>query len=115
MVKKTNLKLCPFHNCLTCSCYDWLLISEDDWNTRPIEDALKARIAELEEKQRWRVVANGKLPKIGIPVLFLADWGSIYEGCTYDGKTIALYVLEDYEDSDITHWMPRPVLPEVQE
>ena len=76
---------------------------------------LAARIAELEEKQRWRVVANGELPKIGIPVLFLADWGSIYEGCTYDGKTIALYDLEDYEDSDITHWMPLPGLPEVQE
>lgn len=48
MAKKTNLKLCPFHNCLTCSCYDWLLISEDDWNTRPIEDALRKRITELE-------------------------------------------------------------------
>ena len=82
---------------------------------KEVVEHVTARIAELEEKQRWRVVANGELPKIGIPVLFLADWGSIYEGCTYDGKTIALYDLEDYEDSDITHWMPRPVLPEVQE
>lgn len=88
-----------------------------DWQTR-IDLArreLSEYIAELEEAQRWRIVANGKLPKIGIPVLFLADWGSIYEGCTYDGKTIALHDLEDYEDSDITHWMPLPGLPEVQE
>ena len=76
---------------------------------------LESENARLKDAQRWRVVANGELPKIRIPVLFLADWGSIYEGCTYDGKNIALYDLEDYEDSDITHWMPLPVLPEVQE
>ena len=90
-------------------------------NLQDVVDEMESRIVELEaenkrlkENQRWRIVANGKLPKIGIPVLFLADWGSIYEGCTYDGKTIALYDLEDYEDSDITHWMPPPGLPEVE-
>ena len=31
---------------------------------RTIEDELRARIAELEEKQRWRVVANGELPEV---------------------------------------------------
>jgi len=63
-------------------------------NLQDVVDEMESRIVELEaenkrlkENQRWRIVANGKLPKIGIPVLFLADWGSIYEGCTYDGKT----------------------------
>ena len=41
-----------------------------DWNTRPIEDALNARIAELEEAQRWRVVADGELPEFGTSILF---------------------------------------------
>jgi len=29
----------------------------EHWNTRPIEDDLRKRIAELEAAQRWRVVA----------------------------------------------------------
>ena len=44
----SELKPCPFHNCLTCGCYDTLYMRDKDWNTRPIEDALNARIAELE-------------------------------------------------------------------
>ena len=43
-----ELKNCPFHNCLTCGCYDCVDIPDKQWNTRPIEDALQARIAELE-------------------------------------------------------------------
>lgn len=101
------------------------MININDYTSESLQDLvnkMESSIAELQaenkrlkENQRWRIAANGKLPKIGIPVLFLADWDSIYEGCTYDGKTIALYDLEDYEDSDITHWMPLPVLPKVQE
>ena len=62
-----NLKPCPFcgspaysyhDNCIDfagvkcdlggCVCAD-ILITENNWNTRPIEDALNARIAELEK------------------------------------------------------------------
>ena len=86
----------------------------EHWNNRPIEDALNARIAELEEKQRWIPVGE-RLPEITVPVLFLADWDAIYEGCIYDGKTITLYYFDNYQDSDITHWMQLPELPEVQE
>ena len=42
-----ELKPCPFHNCLTCACVE-VDMTVKDWNTRPIEDALHARIAELE-------------------------------------------------------------------
>ena len=62
----SELKPCPFcgspaysyhDNCIDfagvkcdlggCVCAD-ILITENNWNTRPIEDALNARIAELE-------------------------------------------------------------------
>ena len=49
-----ELKNCPFHNCLTCGCYDCVDIPDKQWNTRPIEDALQARIDELEkETEHW--------------------------------------------------------------
>ena len=96
---------------VVCRC---LVREPNIWNNRPIEDALNARIAELEEKQRWIPVGE-RLPEITVPVLFLADWDAIYEGCIYDGKTITLYYFDNYQDSDITHWMQLPELPEVQE
>lgn len=68
----SELKPCPFcgspaysyhDNCIDfagvkcdlggCVCAD-ILITENNWNTRPIEDALNARIAELEAE-------NGRL------------------------------------------------------
>ena len=64
----SELKPCPFcgspaysyhDNCIDfagvkcdlggCVCAD-ILITENNWNTRPVEDALNARIAELEGK-----------------------------------------------------------------
>ena len=86
--------------------------------TRPIEDALNKRIAELEEKQRWRVVANGELPEVyrdedGEFIPFLV--------CEGDGDRpfIAMYGGTNWHAGifvpDVTHWMPLPELPEVQE
>ena len=57
-----ELKKCPFHNCLTCGCYDCVDIPDEQWNTRPIEDALQARIDGLEAQLRWRLVSKGNLP-----------------------------------------------------
>ena len=90
----------------------------EHWNTRPIEDALNKRIAELEEKQRWRVVANGELPEVyrdedGEFIPFLV--------CEGDGDRpfIAMYGGTNWHAGifvpDVTHWMPLPELPEVQE
>ena len=111
MVKKTNLKLCPFHNCLTCSCYDWLLISEDDWNTRPIEDDLRNRIAELEEAQRW-IPVRERLPEdLQSIIVFTKDRK------TYIIRFLELYGREGFGSlSDIvTRWTPFPELPEPPE
>ena len=132
----SELKPCPFcgspaysyhDNCIDfagvkcdlggCVCAD-ILITENNWNTRPIEDALNKRIAELEEKQRWRVVANGELPEVyrdedGEFIPFLV--------CEGDGDRpfIAMYGGTNWHAGifvpDVTHWMPLPESPEVQE
>ena len=81
-------------------------------NTRPIEDELRARIAELEEKQRWRVVANGELPEdLQSIIVFTKDRK------TYIIRFLGLYGREGFGSlSDIvTRWTPFPELPEPPE
>ena len=71
---------------------------------------LTARIAELEEKQRWRVVANGELPKKNDYYWARDDFGGQGRILFYDGGWNKFTNL-----SYITHWMPLPELPEVTE
>ena len=42
-----ELKPCPFHNSHTCGCCDSLDAPPRVWNTRPLEDGLRADIARL--------------------------------------------------------------------
>ena len=86
-----------------------------------VVDALnvaESRIAELEEKQRWRVVAEGELPEVYrdedgdfIPFLVCEGDGGNPFVAMYNGIKwwAGIFV------PDITHWMPLPELPEVQE
>ena len=80
-------------------------------------DALNARIAELEAERRWIPVGE-RLPEIGVRVLFYNNfiknihkgWFSCDEwvseiGVFYNGGKL----------KRITHWMPLPKFPEVQE
>jgi len=89
-----------------------------DWNTRPIEDALQARIAELKDKQRWIPVSE-RLPDDGDEVIIWAqnDW----EAATFlNNGVYGLPVWEtlrnfDYELNTfdlVTHWKERPEPPE---
>ncbi len=122
------LKPCPFCgeqpdydgvfvNCLTTGCFTSM---EDDlienWNRRPIEDALRQRIAELEAAQKWIPVGE-RLPEARQRVL-VANKNRFFR------PTIAIYAgmidvrhvwICDYSDEYITHWMELPSLPEVKE
>jgi len=82
---------------------------DDDWNTRPIEDALRARIAELEEAQRWIPVSEP--PKTDGTYLLRNIYEDVYS-CDFIADTNT-WVLSEYDS--ITHWMPLPQPPEVQE
>ena len=96
--------------------YDELM--ERYTETTRIIEHLKFRIAELEEKQRWRVVANGELPEkyrdeTGeyIPFLVCEGDGGYPFRARYDGMNWGdgMFV------PDITHWMPLPNPPEESE
>jgi hypothetical protein len=89
----------------------------EHWNTRPIEDELRARIAELEGERRWIPVSE-RLPEVYrdedgefIPFLVCENdkdcpYRALYDGLNWgDGMFVA----------DVTHWMPLPEPPEVQE
>ena len=105
-------------------------IPVENWNTRPIEDALNKRIAELEEKQRWIPVSE-RLPEIG-KVVHVIDMNYIeyFTNTELVYETAVLVEIDDvkmfgfvnefsvWSSKDVTHWMyamPLPTSPEVQE
>ena len=73
---------------------------------RTIEDALHARIAELEAERRWIPVGE-RLPEERQNVLALDRTGTAYHW-EYSRSLSNIFV------SDYTHWMPLPQLPEVE-
>ena len=84
-----------------------------DWNTRPIEDALNARISELEAAQRWIPVSE-RLPERDGFYLVLENvnqvagyyhWCKVFGWNTDGGRT---------NIQSVTHWMPLPEPPEVE-
>ena len=94
------------------------------WNNRPIEDALTARIAELEaeierltvhsdiERQddKWIPVSE-RLPEMNVRVL-IASSGYV----STDFLCVKTYPRFRFEGSvyPVTHWMPLPEPPEVK-
>lgn len=70
---------------------------------------LTARIAELEEERRWMPVSEP--PKVSGKYLLLNIYDDVYP-CDFIAGT-EIWVLPDYDT--VTHWMPLPKLPEVQE
>ena len=149
MAQSTNLKPCPFCGneeyppeqasrfesnmfltkveCGNCGATmeSWndtaILDTAPNWNTRPIEDALTARIAELEAEneklkaeRRW-IPVEERLPKDNEYVLVYCSANGFYNiDCLYDGSWLEA---ADYYEEDVivTHWMPLPELPEVKD
>ena len=89
----------------------------EHWNTRPIEDALHARIAELEAAQRWIPVSE-RLPECDKDVLVF--WGKALDGSTIDWFGTAWRNSCDSgnwctDPITPTHWMLLPSAPESEE
>ena len=95
------------------------------WNTRPIEDALHSRIAELEAERRWIPVTE-KLPETDGQYIGYTNIGLVSTHWFVDGRFMVTYsckqhwlttptswTLESISSGDIyvTHWMPLPEPP----
>ena len=87
----------------------------ESWNTRPIEDALNARIAELEAERRWIPVSE-RLPLLrnSKAVLVYTKSGETYSGL-YLGNNEWTGLLHDFREGEVTHWMPLPSAPESED
>ena len=126
----TEPKPCPFcgndkKELLSCSggdddiviCLDCLAenMRLNCWNTRPIEDALQERIAELEaenealrEAQRW-IPVEERLPEEGdiYQVVKQSEAGAYTTHCYYYGNG-----LWDVMSDQVSHWMNDFPLPD---
>ena len=111
----SELKPCPFCGGEAELCYSEVdtfcrkcnVIQETEmWNTRPIEDELRARIAELEAERRWIPVGE-RLPEEKQSVLALDRTGTAYHW-EYSKCLSNIFV------GNYTHWMPLPEPPEVK-
>ena len=96
-----------------------IIMDVDEWNNRPIEDELRARIAELEAERRWIPVSE-RLPEDMTEVLVLhglcVTTAKYYHYCGLLSKH-GWYQIDGMKlgVSWATHWMPLPEPPEVEE
>ena len=123
----TNCPKCGSMNITTagvCSYCGWSQFNKSMVSTdvlldvaTPIDVALRKRIAELEAAQRWIPVSE-RLPQIGVRVLFYNNFiTNIHKGWfSGDEWTSDIGIFYNGDKlKRITHWMPLPEPPEVQE
>jgi hypothetical protein len=110
-----SLTKCRNDKCLMNEWDDTLFYLDKEWNNRPIEDALNARIAELEDAQRWTPVSE-RLPLLrdSKAVLVYTKSGETYSGL-YLGNNEWTGLLHDFREGEVTHWMPLPSAPESED
>ena len=123
----SELKPCPFcgsedvvrlsHNdradierCRNCNLSIIVPLGITMWNTRPIEDALNNRIAELEAERRW-IPVREQMPTSGTQWVLLKNGKMDFDFTYIDGGRHYWW----RNGSNVTHWMPLPELPEAQE
>ena len=91
---------CPMHH---------RTLSIEAWQTRPIEDALTARIAELEGERRW--IPVGEKPLEAGTFFVLLKNGEVTKDFTFiDGGRYYWW----NHGANITHYMPLPTPPEAK-
>ena len=74
-----------------------------------------ARIAELEAAQHWHVVDDGDLPIVGKSIMFYdSSSEEIYRGVYMASHHWRANCFSEKCET-VTHWMPLPPNPEVQE
>lgn len=84
------------------------------WNTRPIEDALQARIDALEAKLRWIPVSE-RLPEVRHDRLYLCWIDNGIREPYWDNRTW-FAAWKQFSGDGVTHWMDwEPEAPEVKE
>jgi hypothetical protein len=75
---------------------------------------LKSRIAELEEKQRWIPVSE-RLPEPYTRVLACIKSGYMEVDYMYSEPIVDVGIADFNSLDNVTHWMPLPEPPEVQQ
>ena len=120
----SELKPCPFCGGEAELCYSEVdtfcrkcnVMQETElWNTRPIEDALNKRIAELEAAQRWIPVSERLPEKQKLTIGFTDNSAYVFfEIVNDDEMGLVMYPYQNRKGT-VTHWMPLPSTPEVQE
>ena len=134
----SELKPCPFCGGEAELCYSEVdtfcrkcnVMQETElWNTRPIEDELRARIAELEaeserftvhsrikrQDDKWIPVSERLPEKQKLTIGFTDNSAYVFfEIVNDDGMGLVMYPYQNRKGT-VTHWMPLPSTPEVQE
>ena len=95
----------------------------DAWNNRPIEDALQARIDELEKQVEWHLFDIDNVntyPPCADMYLTLSipertEYREIDDEETYDVLWFELYSEEYWHKHNVTHWAYLPAPPKEEE
>ena len=78
-------------------------------------NSLYEYIDELDAERRWRVVADGELPEAETRVLVATPTGYMEVDWRFSEPIIDCGLANFYSLDNVTHWMPLPQPPEVQQ